>query len=160
MTGEQINQHSSAYEKANGIYNLAAILTCLAAQQDRNPGSATQIDALKRTFAFYEKAAGIFLYINDNFLHAPSLDLNRAFIQVCHGLCLAQAQEAFLLTVLPNKQRGSLVIKLITYLVHQYDRVLQLMQHDAISSVIDKRWRLLAQFFFFFFLNNNRSPAS
>ena len=152
MTGEKICQHSLAYEKANIIYNLAAVMTCIAAQQDRGQSGPSQSEALKRTFGFYEKAAGSFLFINDNFLHAPSTDLNRAFVQVCHALCLAQAQEAFLLTVLATKTKGALVVKLVTYLAQQYDRTLHLMGHEVVAPVVDKRWRLIVQVHAFFLL--------
>lgn len=72
-----MSQYSIAYEKACVIFNIAATCSSIAALQNRfDP------NGLKVAFNYFQCAAGLFVYINENFLHAPSLDLSRDSIKV------------------------------------------------------------------------------
>lgn len=43
-------------------------------------------------YNYFQAAAGLFGYINDNFLHAPSADMSRECIKAISDLMLGQAQ--------------------------------------------------------------------
>ena len=91
-------------------------------------------------FNYFQAAAGLFSYINDNFLHAPSLDLSRDSIKVVVDLVLAQAQECFLEKVVMEKKRGVLVAKLAAQAAHQYTMTLEGMGHASLKGQFDKSW--------------------
>ncbi|SCV73896.1 BQ2448_6326 [Microbotryum intermedium] len=97
FTHVKISQLSLAYEKASVIFNIGATLSSLAASSPRSSP-----EGLKRAFHSFRCAAGMFTYINDNFLHAPSTDLSREVVKVLVGLMSAQAIEVFIETMGPS----------------------------------------------------------
>ncbi|KAJ3016455.1 bck1-like resistance to osmotic shock [Thoreauomyces humboldtii] len=128
-------QYSIAYEKACIIFNIAATCSSIGALQNRFESSG-----LKMAFNYFQAAAGLFLYINDNFLHAPSLDLSRDSIKTLHDLMLGQAQECFLEKVLLEKKTGALVAKLAAQAAHVYQSVVDGFSNESIRAQIDKAW--------------------
>ena len=72
FTHKPTSQYSLAYEKASIIFNISAVLSCHAANQNRSEDSG-----LKFAYHSFQASAGMFNYINENFLHAPSVDLSR-----------------------------------------------------------------------------------
>ena len=91
FTHKQTAQYSLAYEKASIIFNISAVLSCHAADQNRAEDAG-----LKTAYHSFQASAGMFVYINENFLHAPSTDLNRETVKTLINITLAQAQEVFL----------------------------------------------------------------
>ena len=88
----------------------------------------------------------MFLYINDNFLHAPSQDLNRDTVKMLAELMLAQAHECFLENSLREKKKDSLVAKLASHAAWVYGSLTDDIQ-DCISRGVgvEKGWLLMAQ---------------
>ncbi|KAL7747549.1 bck1-like resistance to osmotic shock [Sorochytrium milnesiophthora] len=109
------SQHSIAYEKACVIFNIGAALSHMAASAPR-----IDPDGVKRAYHNFQIAAGIFQFINDNFLHAPSTDLSREVVKALSSLMLAQAQEVFLEKTLADKKRSNVVVKLTAALANMY----------------------------------------
>ncbi len=84
-------QYSLAFEKASIIFNICAVLSCLAASRIRS-------EEADRNFAFknFQASASMFTYINENFLNAPSSDLHKGTVSTLIQIMLAQGQEVFL----------------------------------------------------------------
>ncbi|KAI9003605.1 BRO1-like domain-containing protein [Gaertneriomyces semiglobifer] len=132
---KSISQHSVAYEKACTIFNIAAVVSAVGALQNRFESSG-----LKTAFNYFQAAAGLFMYINDNFLHAPSVDMSRDSVKCLADLMLGQAQECFIEKVLGERKSGALVAKLAAQAAHQYGNVVDVMCSEAIKSQWDKPW--------------------
>ncbi|KAI9493783.1 BRO1-like domain-containing protein [Zychaea mexicana] len=141
FNGRATSQYSLAYEKASVIFNTASTLSAIASAQNR-----AEADGRKRAFNFFQASAGMFLYINDNFLHAPSQDLNRDTVKMLTELMLAQAHECFLENSLREKKKSSLVAKLASHAAWVYGSLTDDIQ-DCISrgTGVDKSWMLMAQ---------------
>ncbi|KAI8587570.1 BRO1-like domain-containing protein [Geranomyces variabilis] len=129
------SQYSIAYEKASTIFNIAATCSSIGALQNRS-----EAEGLKLAFNYFQAAAGLFLYINDNFLHAPSLDLSRDSIKTLHDLMLAQAQECLIENTLLSKKEGALVSKLAAHASSVYQSVADGLSNETIKPQIDRAW--------------------
>jgi len=140
FTQTPISQYSIAYEKACIIYNIAATCSSIAALQNRFSTAG-----LKVAFNYFQAAAGLFQYINENFLHAPSVDLSRDSIKTLVDLSLAQAQECFMERVILEKKTGTLVSKLAAQAAHAYETTLEGMNNNSIKGQFDKPWIALVQ---------------
>ncbi|KAI9019756.1 BRO1-like domain-containing protein [Hyaloraphidium curvatum] len=163
FSGTKVSQHSVAYEKACVIFNLAATCSSIAALQNRasssiatdsssTPSSPTgaapmtpNVNGLKMAFNYFQGAAGLFQYINDNFLHPPSVDLGRDSIRCLSELMLAQAQECFLEKVLAEKKKGMLPAKLASQAATLYANVMDYVNATTLKAQIEKTWALLCQ---------------
>ncbi|TPX33881.1 hypothetical protein SmJEL517_g03330 [Synchytrium microbalum] len=135
FSNKTVSQYSIAYEKACTIFNIAATCSSIAALQNRFEASG-----LKMAFNYFQAAAGLFTYINDNFLHAPSTDLSRDSIKTLVDLVLAQAQECFLEKVVMEKKRGILVAKLAAQASHQYTLTLEGLGNASVKGQFEKAW--------------------
>ncbi|KHC52763.1 vacuolar protein-sorting protein BRO1 [Candida albicans P60002] len=111
-------QNSLAFEKANVLYNIGAILSRFAqfkyneSQQLNGPEGET---AFKQSISMLQQSSGIYQFINENFLHAPSQDLAQSTIKFLSKLMMAQSQEIFTLKVISgdlNQSKNSLIAKL------------------------------------------------
>lgn len=85
----KVEQGAIAFEKANILFNLGAILSQMAAAR---PTSTA--DDLKAVFAEFQSAAAVLSYAKETFLHAPLPDLGKPSLEFLVQLMLAQAQEA------------------------------------------------------------------
>ncbi|KAI9300314.1 BRO1-like domain-containing protein [Cunninghamella echinulata] len=136
------SQYSLAFEKACIIFNIAATLSAIAASQNR-----ADADGRKRAYNFFQASAGMFQYINDNFLHAPSKDLHKDTIQLLINLMLVQAQECFLENSLREKKKDALIAKLASHTTWTYGNLIDQI-NEAISSrglKLDPTWLVLCQ---------------
>uniref|UniRef100_A0A8B9R453 Rhophilin Rho GTPase binding protein 1 n=1 Tax=Anas platyrhynchos TaxID=8839 RepID=A0A8B9R453_ANAPL len=88
LTGVPSHQRALAFEKGSVLFNIGALHTQIGARQDRAtlPGLNQAIDA-------FQKAAGAFNYLKENFSNAPSLDMSAASLTMLVQLMLAQVQE-------------------------------------------------------------------
>ena len=136
FTGAECSQFSAAFEKASVIYNLGATCSSIAALQNR-----FEAEGLRMAFNYFQAAAGLFSFINENFLHAPSVDMSRDSINTLTNLSLAQAQECFLEKVtLVEKKKGNLASKLCAQLAFMYVNVLDGFSLESISGQFEKAW--------------------
>jgi hypothetical protein len=135
-----ISQLSLAYEKASVIFNIAATLSALAAAQNRSSP-----EGLKRSFNFYRSAAGMFTYINDNFLHAPSTDLGRDLVKVLITLMTGQATEVFLERMNEEKRSPGLKSKICAQVAAVYAGVQEEVKEQVGKGIFDRSWHVLVQ---------------
>lgn len=141
FTHVKISQLSLAYEKASVIFNIGATLSSLAASSPRSSP-----EGLKRAFHSFRCASGMFTYINDNFLHAPSTDLSREVVKVLVGLMGAQATEVFIETMGPATAKGAgLRAKLCMQASTLYGGIVEEVKEWVTKGVFIREWSNLIQ---------------
>ncbi|CAJ0873084.1 684_t:CDS:2, partial [Entrophospora sp. SA101] len=140
FTHKATSQHSLAYEKACTIFNIAANLSAIAASENWS-----EQEGFKRSYNFFQASAGMFTYINDNFLHAPSTDLNRDTVKLLSQLMLSQAQECMFEQSLCSKKKPTLIAKLAAQLGWSYGNIVENMADLISKSTFDKSWSTVCQ---------------
>lgn len=87
----------------------------------------------------------MFTYINENFLHAPSTDLNRDTVKTLIHITLAQAQEVFLEKQIQDNKKPGFLAKLAGQAAYLYSQAAETMQDVVTKSVFDKAWSIMVQ---------------
>ncbi|KAI9750219.1 MAG: bck1-like resistance to osmotic shock, partial [Candelina submexicana] len=140
FTHKPTAQYSLAYEKASIIFNISAVLSCHAAHQSRSEDSG-----LKTAYHSFQASAGMFTYINENFLHAPSTDLSRETVKTLISIMLAQGQEVFLEKQIADDKKVGLLAKLASQAAHLYTQAVEGVQENVTKAVFEKVWLLVTQ---------------
>ncbi|KAJ5407823.1 hypothetical protein N7509_001706 [Penicillium cosmopolitanum] len=140
FTHKPTSQYSLAYEKASIIFNISAVLSCHAADQNR-----AEDTGLKTAYHSFQASAGMFTYINENFLHAPSTDLNRDTVKTLIHITLAQAQEVFLEKQIADGKKPGFLAKLAGQAAYLYSQAAETLQDFVSKNVFDKVWSVVAQ---------------
>jgi programmed cell death 6-interacting protein len=135
FTHKPTSQYSLAYEKASVIFNISAVLSCHAANQNRSEDSG-----LKTAYHSFQASAGMFTYINENFLHAPSTDLSRETVKTLISITLAQAQEVFLEKQVADGKKPGLLAKLASQAHFLYAQAQEGVQESFAKGVFDVSW--------------------
>ncbi|KAI9678339.1 MAG: bck1-like resistance to osmotic shock [Caeruleum heppii] len=135
FTHKPTAQYSLAYEKASIIYNISAVLSCHAAHQNRSEDSG-----LKTAYHSFQASAGMFTYINENFLHAPSTDLSRDTVKTLIGIMLAQGQEVFLEKQIADDKKVGLLAKLASQAAFLYAQAAEGVQENVNKAIFEKVW--------------------
>ncbi|EHA22816.1 hypothetical protein ASPNIDRAFT_197178, partial [Aspergillus niger ATCC 1015] len=139
FTQKPTSQYSLAFEKASIIFNISAVLSCHAANQNR-----AEDTGLKIAYHSFQASAGMFTYINENFLHAPSTDLNRETVKALINITLAQGQEVFLEKQIADNKKAGLLAKLASQSAYLYSQAAEGMQ-EFVKGVFDKVWTIVVQ---------------
>lgn len=87
----------------------------------------------------------MFSYINENFLHAPSIDLSRDTVKTLISITLAQAQEVFLEKQVADQKKVGLLAKLASQAGTLYSQALEGIQENVNKAIFEKVWLLMAQ---------------
>ena len=140
FTHKATSQYSLAFEKASIIFNISAVLSCHAANQTRSEESG-----LKAAYHSFQASAGMFTYINENFLHAPSSDLSRDTVKTLISITLAQAQEIFLEKQIGDQKKVALLAKLAGQAAYLYSQALEGIQENVNKAIFEKVWMLFVQ---------------
>uniref|UniRef100_A0A8C7I6N6 Rhophilin Rho GTPase binding protein 1 n=1 Tax=Oncorhynchus kisutch TaxID=8019 RepID=A0A8C7I6N6_ONCKI len=88
LTGVPSCQRALAFEKGSVLFNVGALYTQIGARQDRS--AAAGID---RAIDAFQRAAGAFNFLKENFSNAPSLDMSGPSLCMLVRLMIAQVQE-------------------------------------------------------------------
>ncbi|KAL4742345.1 BRO1-like domain-containing protein [Aspergillus similis] len=139
FTHKPTSQYSLAFEKASIIFNISAVLSCHAANQNRADDTG-----LKTAYHNFQASAGMFTYINENFLHAPSTDLNRETVKTLINITLAQGQEVFLEKQIMDHKKAGFLAKLASQASYLYAQAIEGTQEHA-KGIFDKSWVTLLQ---------------
>jgi BRO1-like domain len=115
-------------------------LSCHAANQNRHEDVG-----LKTAYHSFQAAAGMFTYINENFLHAPSADLSRDTVKTLINVMLAQGQEVFLEKQVNDNKKVGLLAKLASQASYLYGQALEGVQENMGKGVFERVWLLYAQ---------------
>ncbi|CAO2652837.1 Nn.00g022480.m01.CDS01 [Neocucurbitaria sp. VM-36] len=140
FTHKPTAQYSLAYEKASIIFNISAVLSCHAAHQNRHEDVG-----LKTSYHSFQASAGMFTYINENFLHAPSTDLSRETVKTLIAIMLAQAQEVFLEKQIADGKKVGLLAKLASQATFLYTQATEGAQENVTNAIFEKVWLLVCQ---------------
>ncbi|KAF4552876.1 BRO1-like domain-containing protein [Elsinoe fawcettii] len=140
FTQKPTSQYSLAYEKASIIFNISAVLSCHAANQDRHEDTG-----LKTAYHSFQASAGMFTYINENFLHAPSTDLSRETVKTLIAVMLAQAQEVFLEKQINDDKKVGLLAKLAAQATYLYGQAVEGIQENVSKGIFERPWLILGQ---------------
>lgn len=87
----------------------------------------------------------MFTYINENFLHAPSIDLNRDTVKTLINITLAQAQEIFLEKQTRDGKKPGLLAKLAAQANFLYTQAKEGLETEALKGVFDSSWNKFVQ---------------
>lgn len=87
----------------------------------------------------------MYSYINENFLHAPSIDLSRDTVKTLISITLAQAQEVFLEKQVADQKKVGLLAKLASQAGTLYSQALEGIQENVTKAIFEKVWLLMAQ---------------
>ncbi|KAF2748863.1 BRO1-domain-containing protein [Sporormia fimetaria CBS 119925] len=140
FTQKPTSQYSLAFEKASIIFNISAVLSCHAAHQARHEDIG-----LKTAYHSFQASAGMFTYINENFLHAPSTDLHRDTVKTLIAIMLAQAQEVFLEKQIADGKKVGLLAKLASQAAALYTQAVEGVQENVTKAVFEKVWLMVVQ---------------
>ncbi|KAK3672118.1 bck1-like resistance to osmotic shock [Recurvomyces mirabilis] len=140
FTHKPTAQYSLAYEKASIIFNISAVLSCHAANQNRHEDTG-----LKTAYHSFQASAGMFTYINENFLHAPSTDLSRDTVKTLISIMLAQAQEVFIEKQIVDQKKPGLLAKLAAQAAYLYAQAVEGTQDNVSRAVFERVWLLVVQ---------------
>ena len=140
FTHKPTAQYSLAYEKASIIFNISAVLSAHAANQNRHEETA-----LKTAYHSLQASAGMFTYINENFLHAPSTDLSRETVKTLISITLAQAQEVFLEKQINDGKKAALLAKLASQATYLYAQAVEGTQENVNKGTFEKIWLVILQ---------------
>lgn len=140
FTHKSTAQYSLAFEKASIIFNISAVLSCHAAVQARSEDAG-----LKMAYHSFQASAGMFTYINENFLHAPSSDLSRDTVKTLISIMLAQAQEVFLEKQVADQKKVGMLAKLSSQAAYLYQQALEGVQENVNNAIFEKIWLLFTQ---------------
>ncbi|KAI9798785.1 MAG: bck1-like resistance to osmotic shock [Piccolia ochrophora] len=142
FTHKPTSQYSLAYEKASIIFNISAVLSCHAAHQNRAEESG-----LKTAYHSFQASAGMFTYINENFLHAPSTDLSRDTVKTLIAIMLAQGQEVFLEKQIADDKKVGLLAKLASQAGSLFSQAVEGVQDNVNRAIFEKVWLLVIQYY-------------
>ena len=140
FTHKPTSQYSLAYEKASIIFNISAVLSCHAAYQNRHEDTG-----LKTAYHSFQASAGMFTYINENFLHAPSTDLSRETVKTLISIMLAQAQEVFIEKQIVDAKKPGLLAKLAAQAAYLYAQAVEGVQDNVSRAIFERVWLLVSQ---------------
>lgn len=140
FTHKPTSQYSLAYEKASIIFNISAVLSCHAANQNRHEETG-----LKTAYHSFQASAGMFTYINDNFLHAPSTDLSRETVKTLIHIMLAQAQEVFIEKQVVAEKKPGMLAKLTAQAAFLYAQAVEGVQDNVSRAVFERVWLVVTQ---------------
>lgn len=87
----------------------------------------------------------MFTYINENFLHAPSTDLNHQTVKTLIAIMLAQSQEVFLERQIADEKKPSLLAKLASQTAHLHSQAIEGTQENVNNAVFENVWLQITQ---------------
>ena len=100
---------------------------------------------MKTSYHSFQASAGMFTYINENFLHAPSKDLNHQTVRTLVNVMLAQAQEVFLEKQIADGKKTGLLAKLASQTSFLFSQCIEGLQENVNNAVFENVWLQLAQ---------------
>ncbi|KAJ1800948.1 bck1-like resistance to osmotic shock [Coemansia sp. RSA 2399] len=146
FTGDNTQQYSLAFEKAGVLFNLAVAFAMHGASLYADSQSSdAELTTVHMAGIYFQVAADRFHYINENFLHAPSLDLQQETINVLNGIMMAQAQECALIKSRLEKKKDATLSKLAQQASLMYSNVFDNLKAIIDTNRLPKGWLLLVE---------------
>lgn len=134
-------QTALPFEKACVLFNIGSFLSKFACtkyeESQRNESSQATDETIKESLQYFQQAAGIYQFLSENFLHAPSNDLNQNTVCFLVKLMLAQGQEVFVLKAISGdleQKKNSLISKLCLGASNHYSECYKLVSNITESG--------------------------
>lgn len=164
-------QSSIAFEKANILYNLGASL-CYKAYKTAVGSERSKL---------FQFSASVFVFISENFLHPPLLDISKQCLNILTSTMLGQAQESLTFSAISDGKSINTISKLSISVYELFnDAVIKLeslnsidikkvlqgsdpyYHKDAYSLIVAKSlvWKAISQYFLAEVDYNSDSTAS
>uniref|UniRef100_A0A8C8C3B7 Rhophilin-1 n=1 Tax=Oncorhynchus tshawytscha TaxID=74940 RepID=A0A8C8C3B7_ONCTS len=145
LTGVPSCQRALAFEKGSVLFNVGALYTQIGARQDRS--AATGID---RAIDAFQRAAGAFNFLKENFSNAPSLDMSGPSLCMLVRLMIAQVQECVFERVTLTMQDTHFTSQLqvaqeAARVSDVYSLVLQTMSQPLVKDYVPFSWASMVQ---------------
>ncbi|XP_028639276.1 rhophilin-1 isoform X1 [Grammomys surdaster] len=147
LTGVPAQQRALAFEKGSVLFNIGALHTQIGARQDCSCTEGTSHAA-----EAFQRAAGAFRLLRENFSHAPSPDMSTASLSMLEQLMVAQAQECifkgFLLpaSATPDICPDQLQLaQEAAQVATEYGRVHRAMAQPPVRDYLPASWTNLAR---------------
>uniref|UniRef100_A0A674BQ65 Rhophilin Rho GTPase binding protein 1 n=1 Tax=Salmo trutta TaxID=8032 RepID=A0A674BQ65_SALTR len=144
LTGVPSCQRALAFEKGSVLFNVGALYTQIGARQDR---SATA--GIDRAIDAFQRAAGAFNYLKENFSNAPSLDMSGPSLCMLVRLMIAQVQECVFERVTLTTQDTHFITQLQVAKEAARVRgrvlVLQTMSQTLVKDYVPFSWASMVQ---------------
>ncbi|WRT68646.1 uncharacterized protein IL334_005625 [Kwoniella shivajii] len=140
FTDKPTTQTSLAFEKASIIHLISSVLSSLAQAPSRSDP-----EGLKRAYYNTRASAGMLTYINENFLHAPSIDLSRDVVHLCIGIMSAQSTEIFTGKLVDEKKSAALISRSANSTAAMYNTAVEEMKEFQGKGVFDRNWLYILQ---------------
>ncbi|KAM5157509.1 rhophilin-1 [Mantella aurantiaca] len=140
LTGVPSCQRALAFEKGSVLFNMGALYTQIGARQDRltSEGLDIAIDA-------FQRSAGCFNYLKENFSNAPSLDMSAASLNMLVRLMVAQVQECIFQKINPENNANSFLSQVqmaqeAARVEDVYTLVYRTMMHPPAKDYVPFSW--------------------
>lgn len=139
-------QHALPFEKASVLFNLSSLMSKAASikYNESQRSSSGDDGSFKEAVQHLQQAAGVLQFVSENFLHAPSTDLQPPTVKFLINLCLSQSQEIFTLKVIDGdleQKKNSLISKLCKSTANHYHECYNVCAHlltaEGAASVKD-----------------------
>uniref|UniRef100_A0A4W5Q8S4 Rhophilin Rho GTPase binding protein 1 n=1 Tax=Hucho hucho TaxID=62062 RepID=A0A4W5Q8S4_9TELE len=145
LTGVPSCQRALAFEKGSVLFNVGALYTQIGARQDRS--AAAGID---RAIDAFQRAAGAFNFLKENFSNAPSLDMSGPSLCMLVRLMIAQVQECVFERVTLTTQDTHFTSQLqvaqeAARVSDVYSLVLQTMSQPLVKDYVPFSWASMVQ---------------
>ncbi|XP_029542758.2 rhophilin-1 [Oncorhynchus nerka] len=145
LTGVPSCQRALAFEKGSVLFNVGALYTQTGARQDRS--AAAGID---RAIDAFQRAAGAFNFLKENFSNAPSLDMSGPSLCMLVRLMIAQVQECVFERVTLTTQDTHFTSQLqvaqeAARVSDVYSLVLQTMSQPLVKDYVPFSWASMVQ---------------
>uniref|UniRef100_A0A3Q3X9F1 Uncharacterized protein n=1 Tax=Mola mola TaxID=94237 RepID=A0A3Q3X9F1_MOLML len=145
LTGVPSCQRTLAFEKGSVLFNIGALYTQIGARQDRSApaGIDKAVDA-------FQRAAGSFNYLKENFCNAPSLDMSSPSLCMLVRLMVAQVQECVFERITLTTQGTHFISQLClaqeaARVSDVYLLVLQTMTQPLMKDYVPFSWASMVQ---------------
>lgn len=147
LTGVPAQQRALAFEKGSVLFNIGALHTQIGARQD-----CSCTEGIIRATEAFQRAAGAFRLLRENFSHAPSPDMSTASLSVLEQLMVAQAQECVFKGLLlpasdtPDNCPAQLQLaQEAAQVAAEYGLVHRAMAQPPVQDYLPASWTSLAQ---------------
>ncbi|XP_071786120.1 rhophilin-1-like [Asterias amurensis] len=140
LTGIPSVQRSIAFEKGSILFNVCSLYTQIGARQDRS-----ELEGIKEAIVNFQKAAGGFRYLGENFSHAPSMDMSAPVLDMLEALMAGQVQECIfekrvLGGIAEDIQTNFEIAQEAAVVSDAYGKVHRLMMHPKVKDYIPYSW--------------------
>lgn len=91
LIGVPACQKTVSFEKASVLFNVGALYTQIGARQDRST-----TEGVNTAIENFQRAAGAFSYLHENFSNAPSMDMQSSTLEMLIQLMLVGIIQLYL----------------------------------------------------------------